>query len=42
MVLGKTNKLNPKDLAQKLKEIFLDNINNFAEIEIAGPGFINI
>ena len=42
MVLGKSNKLNPNDLAQKLKKLFLDNIENFAEIEIAGPGFINI
>ena len=42
MVLGKSNKLNPKDLAQKLKKLFIGNINNFAEIEIAGPGFINI
>ena len=42
MVLGKSNKLNPNDLAQKLKKLFLDNIENFADIEIAGPGFINI
>ena len=26
MVLGKSNKLNPNDLAQKLKKLFLDNI----------------
>jgi len=42
MVLGKSNKINPKDLAQKFKKLFIDNINYFAEIEIAGPGFINI
>ena len=42
MVLGKSNKLNPIELAQKLKKLFLENITNFAEIEIAGPGFINI
>ena len=41
MVLGKSNKLNPNDLAQKLKKLFLDNIENFADIETAGPGFIN-
>ena len=41
MVLGKSNKLNSKDLAQKLKKL-LDNVENFAEIEIAGPGFVNI
>ena len=42
LVLGKSNKLNPKDLAQKLKKLFLGNLKNFANIEIAGPGFINI
>ena len=42
MVLGKKNKINPKLLASKLKDIFLDKINNFSEIEIAGPGFLNI
>ena len=42
LVLGKSNKLNPKDLAQKLKKLFLSNLKNFADIEIAGPGFINI
>ena len=42
MVLGKKNKQNPKDLALKLKDIFLNNINNFSKIEIASPGFLNI
>ncbi len=42
MVLGKENKINPKTLALKLKEIFLKKIKNFSEIEIAGPGFLNI
>ena len=42
MVLGKKNKINPKLLASKLKDIFLDKIKNFSEIEIAGPGFLNI
>ncbi len=42
MVLGKKNKINPKELALKLKEIFLENISNFSIIEIAGPGFMNI
>ena len=27
MVLGKSNKLNPKKLAEKLRELFLDQIN---------------
>ena len=42
MVLGKKNKINPKNLAIKLKDIFLAKIINFSEIEIAGPGFLNI
>ena len=42
MVLGKKNKINPKSLALKLRDIFLSKINNFSEIEIAGPGFLNI
>ncbi len=42
MVLGKSNKLIPRDLAQKIKKLFLENITNFNEIEIANPGFINI
>ena len=42
MVLGKKNNLNPKILAEKLKEVFLDKIDNFSAIEIAGPGFLNI
>ncbi len=42
MVLGKKNKISSKTLALKLKDIFLDKINNFSEIDIAGPGFLNI
>ena len=42
MVLGKKNNINPKNLALKLRDIFLKKIINFSEIEIAGPGFLNI
>ena len=42
MVLGKKNNINPKTLALKLKDIFLNKLKNFSEIEIAGPGFLNI
>ena len=42
MVLGKKNKTDPKILASKLKDIFLKKINNFSEVDIAGPGFLNI
>ena len=40
--MEKKNKINPKTLALKLKDIFLAKINNFSEIDIAGPGFLNI
>ena len=42
LILAKPNKLNPKDLAIKLKDLFKDNINHFYSVEIAGPGFLNI
>ncbi len=42
MVLGKLNKSNPKMLAEKLRELFLDQIKNFSNVEVAGPGFLNI
>ena len=42
MVLGKKNKISPKTLALKLKDIFLNKISNFSEIDVADPGFLNI
>ena len=42
LVLAKSNKINPKDLATKIKDLFLVNIKHFENIEIAGPGFLNI
>jgi arginyl-tRNA synthetase len=42
MVLGKKNKINPKTLALQFKDIFLAKITSFSEIDIAGPGFLNI
>ena len=42
MVLGKKNKIDPRTLALKLKDLLLIKISNFSEIEIAGPGFLNI
>tara|TARA_A100001011_G_scaffold391584_1_gene477353 strand:+ start:573 stop:2297 length:1725 start_codon:yes stop_codon:yes gene_type:complete len=42
MVISKSNKVSPKDLAKKLRDLFLKEINNFSKVEIAGPGFINI
>ena len=42
LVLSKANKTNPNDLAKKIKELLLKNINHFEKIEIANPGFLNI
>ena len=42
LVLGKPNKLDPKNLALQLKSLFENKIKNFELIEIANPGFLNI
>tara|TARA_B100000963_G_scaffold361479_1_gene397124 strand:- start:2290 stop:4014 length:1725 start_codon:yes stop_codon:yes gene_type:complete len=42
LILAKLNKLNPNKLANTLKDLLLNNISDFKEIEVAGPGFINI
>ncbi len=42
LVLAKKNNLNPKDLANKIKDLLLAKIGEFHKIEIAGPGFLNI
>ncbi len=42
LVLGKDNNKNPRDIAIKFKEILSKEINDFNNIEIAGPGFLNI
>ncbi len=42
LVLGKKNKLNPNNLAIQLKDLFIDKIQDFEKIDIAGPGFLNI
>ena len=42
MVLAKINKVNPKDLSTKIKDLLIENLNDFKEVEIAGPGFLNI
>ncbi len=42
LVLAKTNKMNPRNLAPEIKKLFLENITDFENIEIAGPGFLNI
>jgi len=42
LVLGKVNKINPKELANKIKELIVKNLKDFVNIEIAGPGFLNL
>ena len=42
LILAKRNKLNPLEFANEIKKIFLAKIKNFENIEIAGPGFLNI
>jgi len=42
LVLGKKNKINPKVLANNIKELIEKNFNDFDKIEIAGPGFLNL
>ncbi len=42
LVLAKTNKLNPIDLANEIKKLIEENITHFEKVDVAGPGFINI
>ena len=42
MVLSKANNISPLELAKILKKHLLSSFNEFTNIEIAGPGFLNI
>ncbi len=42
MILAKLNKQDPKVLALKIKELIGKNISDFQNVEIAGPGFLNL
>ena len=42
LVLGKINKKNPHEIAEKIKDILSNEIDDFSNVEIAGPGFLNI
>ena len=42
LILAKTNKLSPINLAEHIKDLLLKKINHFEKIDIAGPGFLNI
>ena len=41
MILAKKSNDNPKEVANKLKDILQKEITDFSIIEIAGPGFLN-
>jgi arginyl-tRNA synthetase len=42
LILAKKNKTNSKELANKLKTLFLQSLKGVKDIQIAGPGFLNI
>ena len=42
MILAKINKLDPNKLALRIKDLIKKNINDFKEVKIEGPGFLNI
>mgnify|MGYP001331553958 CR=1 FL=1 len=42
MILARSNNTSPNLLAEKIKKHLLLNFKEFSEIEIAGPGFLNI
>ena len=42
MVLSKANNISSLELAKILKKHLLSSFNEFTNIEIAGPGFLNI
>ena len=42
LILAKRNKLDPKDLAEKIKNLVIKDFKQVSNIEIAGPGFLNI
>jgi len=42
LILAKSNKLNPRELANHIKKLILENFKEVKNIDIAGPGFINI
>ncbi len=42
LILSKKMNANPRELANKIKNLLLSEIDDFETIEIAGPGFLNI
>ncbi len=42
MILAKSNQKTPSEIAEILKKYFLNDFNEFAKIDFAKPGFLNI
>jgi arginyl-tRNA synthetase len=42
LILGKKTKQSPIKLAENIKKLVLENLDDFSEINIANPGFINL
>ena len=42
IILAKTNKLDPINLAEDIKDLLLKKINHFEKIDIAGPVFLTL
>ena len=42
LVLAKANKKPPREIAEKIKYVLSNEIDDFSTIEVAGPGFLNI
>ena len=42
LILGKKNNIKPKNLAEEIKKIIEKNLINIDQVNIAGPGFLNI
>ena len=42
LVLAKRIKQSPLNLAESIKQLLLENLNDFSRITVAGPGFINL
>jgi arginyl-tRNA synthetase len=41
MVLAKNLADNPRNIAEKIKKILIEEIKDFSKVEVAGPGFLN-
>ncbi len=41
LILAKRSGQDSRNLANKIKDLFLNNLNDFDTIEVAGPGFLN-